>query len=398
MADDPVTEIEEWRPVPGYLGYEASSLGRVRTTDRFIFTKQGNLIAHRGRVLIPDGSTPYLTVSVPLKQVKAFQPPSWCDSPLPLIILPVRTNERATFIRQLVHALVCTAFHGPRPAAGYEVAHNDGNRRNNRSDNLRWTTIAANRFDQIRHGTRLLGERANGAKLTETDVREIRRLCATDPYRGHITAIAKRFGVSRSAVQAIRDRLVWKHVSGTTNQNDMPRKHAEEAEEWRAVPNHPGYEASSLGRVRSMDRWILNKLGRKCFLPSVMLKPVVGSKKYHVLNLGPVKCRKVSVVVCTTFHGEKPSPNHQVAHWNGDIHDNRPANLRWATPKENTGDQMRHGTRPLGKRHWKSKLSDADVLAIRSSGLILRTISERYGISIGHAHNVVKGKSWKHIP
>jgi len=345
-----------------------------------------------------DGSTPYLTVSVPKKQVKAFQPPPWCDAALPLIILPVQIDERATFFRQLVHALVCTAFHGPRPAAGYEVAHNDGNRRNNRSNNLRWTTITANRFDQIRHGTRLRGERANGAKLTETDVREIRRLCAEEPYRGHITAIAKRFGISRSAVPAIRDHLVWKHVSGTHDVNDAPKCVPGETEEWRPIPKHPGYEASSFGRVRSVDRIVITRLGRRYPYKGTIIKPVPQGGRYHVLNLGPAKCRRVSVIVCRTFHGEKPSPVHQVAHWNRDIYDNRAANLRWATHEENETDKTRHGSRPKGTRHWKSKLSNADVVAIRSSGLILRDISERYGISIGHAHNVVRGKSWKHIP
>jgi hypothetical protein len=171
-----------------------------------------------------------------------------------------------------------------------------------------------------------------------------------------------------------------------------------EVEEWREVPGHPHYEASSLGRVRSLDRWITYSNGKRYFYKGAIIKPVPQGGRYHVLNLGPARCRRVSVVVCRTFHGEKPSAVHQVAHWNGDIYDNRSDNLRWATHEENEADKTRHDTRPKGTHHWKSKLSDADVLTIRSSGLILRAISERYGISIGHAHRVARGKSWKHIP
>lgn len=43
-----------------------------------------------------------------------------------------------------LHALICTLFHGSRPAKGYEVDHIDGNRNNNSSKNLRWVTHKQN--------------------------------------------------------------------------------------------------------------------------------------------------------------------------------------------------------------------------------------------------------------
>ncbi len=46
-----------------------------------------------------------------------------------------------------VHIIVATAFHGPRPAKEYVVDHIDTNRRNNRSDNLRWVTRLENALE-----------------------------------------------------------------------------------------------------------------------------------------------------------------------------------------------------------------------------------------------------------
>jgi predicted transcriptional regulator len=54
----------------------------------------------------------------------------------------------------------------------------------------------------------LLGERVNNAKLTEGDVREIRRLS------GRLTqkALAERFGVSQPAIHSVVSGKTWRHV------------------------------------------------------------------------------------------------------------------------------------------------------------------------------------------
>lgn len=181
----------------------------------------------------------------------------------------------------------------------------------------------------------------------------------------------------------------------------MAERPVTEPEEWRPVPGHPGYEASNLGRIRSLDGWYTTIDGRRCFRRGVVLKPVIQGGKYQVLNLGPARARRVNVVICTTFHGPQPSKLHQAAHWNGDRYDNRSANLRWATHEENEDDKTRHGTRPRGKQHWKAKLSEADIGAIRAmraSGAFLTTISKHFGIAVSHAHRITSKESWKHLP
>lgn len=43
--------VENWRPIPGWDGYEASDLGRVRSLDRIIRFKDGRNAHMKGRLL-----------------------------------------------------------------------------------------------------------------------------------------------------------------------------------------------------------------------------------------------------------------------------------------------------------------------------------------------------------
>jgi len=56
-----------------------------------------------------------------------------------------------------VHTVVCMAWHGPRPA-GMQTRHLDGDKNNNRPDNLCWGTPEENQEDARRHGSHLSGE------------------------------------------------------------------------------------------------------------------------------------------------------------------------------------------------------------------------------------------------
>lgn len=112
------------------------------------------------------------------------------------------------------HRLVCWAFHGPPPSSKHEVAHANGDQRDNRADNLRWATRAENTADQKLHGTFSApplhaGEDQHNSKLTEEDVRGIRQLAASNLTHREI---ADRFGVKRANVSHIVSRRSWAHV------------------------------------------------------------------------------------------------------------------------------------------------------------------------------------------
>lgn len=112
--------------------------------------------------------------------------------------------------------LVIETFKGPCPA-GMECCHNDGNPRNNKIDNLRWDTRLENVHDMIRHGTNPKGESHSHAKLTESQVLEIRKMIKSGMT---LISIAKIFNISWQSVSGIKYWRRWKHLKEKEDLND----------------------------------------------------------------------------------------------------------------------------------------------------------------------------------
>lgn len=78
-----------------------------------------------------------------------------------------------------------------------------------------------------------------------------------------------------------------------------------------------------------------------------------------------------------------------------------PEHLYLGTHLQNMRDANRDGLmrRPFGERHYKSKLSEADVISLReraASGVRLSHLVKEYGMT--GVHEAVRGRSWKHLP
>ncbi len=113
-----------------------------------------------------------------------------------------------------VHVLVCWAFHGPPPSPLHEVAHNNGDPRDNRVDNLRWSTHADNIADKHIHGTYnpppvMLGEEHGMSRLTVDSVHKMRELAESGMSHRKIAGI---FNVDKSTAGRVIKRQTWKHV------------------------------------------------------------------------------------------------------------------------------------------------------------------------------------------
>lgn len=106
------------------------------------------------------------------------------------------------------HRLVCQLTHGDPPSSAHEAAHECGNGHlgccNPR--HLSWKTPLENSRDKHRHGTMPRGETAGRAKLSEAEVREIRRRAAgADPR--HL--IWDDFNITRQQAQRIVAGTSW---------------------------------------------------------------------------------------------------------------------------------------------------------------------------------------------
>ena len=114
-----------------------------------------------------------------------------------------------------VHRLVMVTFHGPRPE-GMEVNHKDGDKLNNRQDNLEYTTRSKNMKHAFANGLAFARRGSSNfrAKLTEAEVHRLRQMRADlgKLPPGEINACAARCGVTRSAVlSAVAGRRAWVH-------------------------------------------------------------------------------------------------------------------------------------------------------------------------------------------
>ncbi len=169
---------EEWRPVAGVCDeaaslYRVSSLGEVSSRGRHLTTWRtiSQSTSHNGykRVYLHYGGK--------------------------------RNIHR-------VNRLVTHAFHGGPPDGSSHACHGDGDRSNNRADNLRWATNMENSQDKMLHGTVARGSGHGMAKLDRESVLGVLACC------GSQARVARHFGISATTVGQIRLGKTWSHIRG----------------------------------------------------------------------------------------------------------------------------------------------------------------------------------------
>lgn len=111
-------------------------------------------------------------------------------------------------VKRTAHNIMCRLAHGEPPTPNHESAHSCGNSHNGcvNPKHLRWATRKENCADMVLHGTSVRGEKNRIAKLTEAQVREIRRA------PGKLADIGKRYEISNGHVCMIKKGHIWKHV------------------------------------------------------------------------------------------------------------------------------------------------------------------------------------------
>lgn len=180
---------ERWRDIPGYVGYyRVSDYGRVRSVSRRRYQGRAGVYENfKGRLL---------------KQL--YKKPNKYGKTYLRVCLCVAGRR----YYESVHHLVLVAFVGPKPLDMWGC-HKDDNSSNNHVSNLRWDTPTGNFEDRDANGKTAKGETHYCAKVTETQVAEIRAMKGVQSQR----KIGEIFGLSQYAVWAIMNRKSWKETS-----------------------------------------------------------------------------------------------------------------------------------------------------------------------------------------
>lgn len=165
-------------------------------------------------------------------------------------------------------------------------------------------------------------------------------------------------------------------------------------EQWREIPEHPGYEVSDQGRVRSYR----SRQGHSQDTPRLMSpKEVQG---YMQIKLGRTRQAKVHTLMLETFVG--PRPEGMVCrHLDGKPAHNVLENLCWGTLEENYADRHLHGTDNTGSRHGLARIHEDDVPRIRrmlAEGVAHEFIAEALTVPRGVIRKISSGKTWRHVP
>lgn len=172
---------EEWRDVVGYEGrYKISSLGRVQS--------------------LPNPKDRPRLMPKFLKLVCSVKPGYPCVS-LGCIDGAAR--------RKWIHDLVAEAFIGPKPAMR-EVNHKNGIKTDNRVENLEYVTKRQNLEHAIKLGLVAHGERVTLARLTASQVIEIRRLY--DQREVTMAQLAEQFNVGEHAIRKAIRGITWRRL------------------------------------------------------------------------------------------------------------------------------------------------------------------------------------------
>lgn len=150
---------------------------------------------------------------------------------------------------------------------------------------------------------------------------------------------------------------------------------------WANVLHDDRYEVSEHGHVRRKPYVAQDKLYGNRHLGEKMLKLAKNKDGYLRVKLasGPVFAH---VLVLEAFVCRRPEGLH-ACHNNGIPDDNRLANLRWDTPKNNVHDRRFHGTYQYGSRNpnygkykWPLEVRNEIIVSNKTA----KELAEKFGM------------------
>jgi hypothetical protein len=178
-----IIDATEWRQLPWAASYDVCSSGEVRKRINAAHPERRQILILR-RQADKDG---YLYLRIAGKK--------W-----------------------LIHRLVFATFCSPL-VPGLVICHRDGNKLNNRVENLLQATQRENILHKAAHGTWQAGEKHARAKYTNAEIAQIKARIASATRtatgrirRGEGQRLAMECGVPSDMISALAHGKSWKHV------------------------------------------------------------------------------------------------------------------------------------------------------------------------------------------
>ncbi len=171
--------MEHLKLIPGFIGYYADKKGNIYSS----WTTRGIKIGKRKKLSPVTMSNGYL-------------------------FLRLRIAPRIYYSTG-VHRLICLAFYGI-PKKNFTASHLDGNRKNNKLENLIWETLSDNHKRKIEHGTDDRGYHNSRAKINKETLYKIRALLREGNYTHK--KIGEMFNLNRVFITKINNNYRYNNI------------------------------------------------------------------------------------------------------------------------------------------------------------------------------------------
>ncbi len=292
-----------------------------------------------------------------------------------------------------VHRLVAEAFI-PNPLNKEYVNHINGNKKDNRVDNLEWLTPSENTQHAYNTGLTIpkKGEHSSVSKLTNKEVLEI------------YYAEGMHIDISCKTVQRIKHKKGWKHLLNNLQNIDIVFSHLKEIDlKNNFIKNKTNkFIEYNKKKIKGFDNYLIDINGNVYNTNTKKyLKPTTNKHGYLKITLSknckPYYCL-IHRLVALAFI-DNPNSKKIINHKNGIKLDNNVKNLEWVTTSENTKHAWDNGLikNIYGEEKSTSKLKEIDIVEIFYSKLNAIDLSIKYNISKEHVRLIKRGGTWKHI-
>lgn len=110
-----------------------------------------------------------------------------------------------------IHRMVGDLF-VPNPENKPQINHKNGNKLDNRVENLEWVTNQENINHSVENGLRPVGIDVPAHKLSVEDILWIRKNFVKGDSNLGCMGLGKKFGVNASCISKIVNNKMWKHI------------------------------------------------------------------------------------------------------------------------------------------------------------------------------------------